>query len=321
VSREFGDADEPERDAFANLRLTRSFEVRAGLFKLPFGRDALTGGANIDFVYRSLAGRQLAPGRDLGVMAHGRLAGAHVAYQAGYFHRDGDNARTEETRGARDALAGRLVVTPLAGRDGALSTLQLGAAVVTSRLDDQLGLRGRTVFGEGVFFDRVFVNGRRLRRGIEAAWANGPVSLAWEHMMVSDQRTGMGAGGADLPSIAASSWYVAGTWVITGERKDGRVEPAHSVFLDGIGALELTARVERLAFDTTSLPSLPVAPPATGLAPNADRAITLGLGWYLNRHLKITGNAVFESVHDPIRSPAPQDGRFPTAVVQFQFAL
>jgi hypothetical protein len=45
------------------------------------------------------------------------------------------------------------------------------------------------------------------------------------------------------------------------------------------------------------------------------------LSWYLNRYLKITGNAVFESVTDPERSPAPQGGSFPTAVVQFQFVL
>jgi phosphate-selective porin OprO and OprP len=320
VSREFGDADEPERDAFANLRISRALELRAGQFKVPFGRDALIGGANLDFVYRSLAGRQLAPGRDLGVMAHGRVAGRHVTYQAGVFRKDGDNARTDQTRGGRNALAGRVVVTPLAGRNGPLAALQLGAAVVTSQLDDQLGLRGRTVFSEGVFFDRVFVNGRRVRRGVEAGWAHGPVSLSWEHMHVSDQRTGMGADGGNLPGISASGWYVAGTWVITGERKDGRVEPAHSVFVDGNGAFELTARVERLAF-APSTPAVAIAPPAIAITPNADRAITLGLGWYLNRQIKITGNAVFESVSDPHRSPEPQDGRLPTAVVQFQFAL
>ena len=85
VSREFGDAEEPERDLFANFRVSRGFELRGGQFKVPFGRDALTGGANLDFVYRSLLGRQLAPGRDLGVMAHGRVSGRRVTYQAGLF--------------------------------------------------------------------------------------------------------------------------------------------------------------------------------------------------------------------------------------------
>ena len=320
VSREFGDADEPERDAFANVRFNRAFELRAGQFKMPFGRDALLGGANLDFIFRSLPGRLIAPGRDLGVMAHGRLKSRRLTYQAGVFRGDGDNARTSQTRGGSHAVAGRLLVAPfVSSRNPALAAVQVGGAVVTSQLDDQLGLRGRTVFGEGVFFDRVFVDGRRLRRGLEASWAHGPVSLSWEYMKVSDQRLGMGASGEALPSIGASGWYVAGTWVLTGERKDGRVDPEHSVFRDGLGALEFVARVEKLSF----APGLMAAPDPLAVTPaaNADRVTTLGLSWYLNRYLKINGSAVFESIRDPERSPVAHDGRVPTAVIQLQAAL
>jgi len=320
VSREFGDADDPERDAFANVRFNRTFELRAGQFKMPFGRDALIGGANLDFIFRSLPGRLIAPGRDLGVMAHGRLKSRRLVYQAGVFRGDGDNARTSQTRGGRHAVAGRVLVAPfVSSRNPALAAFQVGGAVVTSQLDDQLGLRGRTVFGEGVFFDRVFVDGRRLRRGLEASWAHGPASLSWEYMRVSDQRLGMGTAGEALPSIFASGWYVAGTWVVTGERKDGRVDPEHSVFRDGFGALELVARVERLSF----APGLMTAPDPLAVAPaaNADRVTTLGLSWYLNRYLKINGSAVFESIRDPERSPVAHDGRVPTAVIQLQAAI
>jgi phosphate-selective porin OprO/OprP len=322
VSREFGDADEPERDAFANIRFARAFELRAGQFKVPFGHDALIGGANLDFVYRSLAGRQLAPGRDLGVMAHGRSKGRRFAYQAGLFRRDGDNARTSQTRGGRLALAGRVVVAPFAASaNRALSAVEVGGAVVTSDLDDSLGLRGRTVFGEGVFFDRVFVDGRRLRRGIEAAWAHGPASISGEYITVSDQRLGMGAAGEVLPSVTASGWYIAGAWVLTGERKDGRVDPEHDLFGDGYGALELVARIERLSFGAPSAPEAPASPLAVLPVPNADRAATVGLAWYLNRYLKVSASAVFESIADPSRSPRPGSGRVPTAVLQFQAAL
>jgi phosphate-selective porin len=255
-------------------------------------------------------------------MAHGRLMGRLLTYQAGVFRHDGDNARTSQTRGGQRAVAGRVVVAPFARGRQALTGLQVGAAVVTSGLDDQLGLRGRTVFDQGVFFDRVFVDGRRLRRGLEAAWARGPVSLTWEHMTVTDQRLGMAIDGSALPGVRATGWYLAGTWTITGERKDGRVDPRHSLFDGGRGAVELTARVERLSFggpagaDAISDPLAPIP------AANADRATTLGLAWYLNRFVKINGNAVFESVSDPQRSPAPDgEGRFPTAVVQFQIAL
>ncbi|HEV8396120.1 MAG TPA: porin [Vicinamibacterales bacterium] len=322
VSREFGDADEPERDAFANIRFNRAFELRAGQFKMPFGHDALIGGANLDFVYRSLAGRQLAPGRDMGVMAHGRLKSRRLAYQAGVFRRDGDNARTAQTRGGRNALAGRVLVMPfVSSPHPALAAVQVGGAIVTSELVDSLGLRGRTVFGEGVFFDRVFVNGRRMRRGVEASWAHGPASLYGEFMRVSDQRLEMGAAGDALPGVTASGWSIAGTWVLTGERKDGRVDPEHSFFGDGYGALELVARIEALSFGAATTPGAAVSPLAAPLAANADRAATVGLSWYLNRYLKVTGGAVFESIRDPERSPVPGNGRVPTAVVQFQAAL
>ena len=113
--------------------------------------------------------------------------------------RPASSAATATTRArrkraaARRAPAGSWSVAPFAASGHpALAPLQIGGALVTSRLDDQLGLRGRTVFGEGVFFDRVFVDGRRLRRGLEASWARGPASLSWEYMRVSDQRLGMG---------------------------------------------------------------------------------------------------------------------------------
>jgi phosphate-selective porin len=255
-------------------------------------------------------------------MAHGRLKGRRLTYQAGVFRRDGDNARTAQTRGGRRAVAGRIVVAPfLSSPNPALAAVQVGGALVTSGLDDALGLRGRTVFGEGVFFDRVFVNGRRLRRGLEASWAHGPASLYGEYMTVSDQRSEMGLTGDALPGITASGWYVAGTWVLTGERKDGRVDPEHSLFGDGRGALELIARVERLSFGAAASPAGNGSPLTVPPAANADRVATVGLAWYLNRYLKITGSAVFESIRDPERSPVAHDGRVPTAVVQLQAAL
>lgn len=323
-SREFGDPVEPERDAFVDLRIVRAVQVRAGRFKVPFGRDVLIGGANLDFVYRSLAGRRLAPGRDVGLAVHGRLFRRTTSYEVGYFGRDGDNARTPQTKGARDAVAARVIVAPFSSRDDSpLEALEIGGAVTASQLDGQLGLRGRTVFGEGEFFDRVFVNGLRLRRGLEVGWAIGPMSLAAEYIAVSDERAGMGLRGEALPPVRAAGWYLAGTWVLTGERKDGRVDPRRSLLTGGPGAIEVAARVERLAFyDVTHPGTVFENPRPEGLAGNAERVVTIGLTWYLHRYVKLQGNLVIEEVDDPQRSPAPRaNGRFPSGVVLLQFAL
>jgi len=322
-SHEFGDPVEPERDAFVNMRFSRRFELRAGRFKLPIGRDALASSANQDFVFRSLLGRQLSAGRDTGVAAHGRLSPS-VTYEAAFFAHDGDNARSRTTHGGRRAVAGRLEMQPYTARKGsALEQLELGVAVVHSELDDALALQGETVFGDGTFFDRVFVNGRRLRFGADAEWRRGPFGLTGEFARTSDTRHGMGLEGEDLPGIGATGWYVAGSWVLTGERKRARVEPRKSVLAGGLGAIEVAARLERLRFDDVVYPGGVVhGPRADDLIANREWVSTVGATWFLHTRVKVQGNLIFESIADPTRSPAPRNnGRLTSGVVNLQFVL
>jgi hypothetical protein len=257
-------------------------------------------------------------------MAHGRLFDRRATYQAGYFRRDGDNARTRETRGARDAIAARVVLSPFSSdKDAALAGFQIGVAAVRSGLTNQLGLQGRTVFREGVFFDRVFVNGVRLRRGLEFAWAAGPASVTGEYIAVADARRDMGLAGETLAPVRATGWYVAGTWALTGEKKRGRLDPRRSLGSGGAGAVELSGRIEKLAFGEVPSPGMAFDAAGVGsLLANAERVTTIGLAWYPIRYLKLQTDVVFEIIDDPQRSPAPRaSGRFPSAVFLFQFVL
>ena len=332
LTRELGDDFESSnglsqkgawRDAYVSGGLSKALNIQAGHFKLPFGYEELTGETDLDFVYRSLAARVLSPGRDVGIMTYGRLSDRRVEYQIGYFTRDGDNGRTSQTEGGRDAFASRVVLTPFASsRTNPIGNLRIGMAISTSQVDRRFGLRGRTVLGDGVFFDRTFVNGRRERIGAEASWATGPVSLSSEYIRDADQRKGMGFAGDDLPSVRAYAWYVAGTWALTGERKKGRLEPRHDLPGGGIGAIELVARLETLRFDNAEYPGADFGFPGSSLASNADRVTTVGLNWYLNHYVKIQGDLIMESIADPPRSPTPAtDGRFTSAVLRFQFRL
>ena len=140
-------------------------------------------------------------------------------------------------------------------------------------------------------------------------------------MRVSDQRAAMGLDGEALPDVTATGWYLAGTYVLTGEHKDGRVDPERTVFSGGKGAFELIGRVESLAFSPASAPDALASPLIVPPLANADRVVTGGLAWYLNRHFKVTGSAVFESLQDPERSPVPGSSRIRTVVVQFQAVL
>jgi phosphate-selective porin OprO/OprP len=314
ISRDLG-SDGVWRDVFVNVRQTKTFEVQAGRFKIPFGRETLTGSKNLDFVRRSLIATELGPSRDTGVMAHGRLFHRHLEYASGYFAGDGDNSRTSKTEGGGKTAAARLVFLPLSDSSGKASkaddALQLGFAVTTSSLTNVLGLRGRTVFSDGVFFDRGYVNGTRQRYGLEAAWARGPVSITSEYITVSDDRSGMGFSGEDLDPVHARGWYLSATWALTGEKKAGRLEPRRTVG-HGFGAVELAARIEQLRFGNAG------SNPST----NADRAMTTGLNWYLNYYVRVQSNLVIESIEDPQRSPAPSTaGRFIGAVFRVQFTL
>jgi phosphate-selective porin OprO/OprP len=316
-----GDAE--WKDVYVNVRPVRALEVQAGRFKMPFGREMLTGRSNLDFVYRSFAASTLSPSRDVGVMAHGQLRGGILEYATGYFARDGDNARTKQTRGARDTIAARLVLAPFASQPkNPLASLHLGAAATTSRLDNQLGLRGATVFEDGEFFDRVYVNGRRLRTGVDVFWRGGPASVSGEMVTVSDERKGMGLEQDDLDSVRATAWYVAGTWALTGEEKRGRLEPKRRFLQGGIGALELAARLEQFRFLDVSYPVSLQRSGALARSGNADLATTLGVNWYLNRFVKVQPNLVIETIRDPQRSPAPgTGGRFISGVIRCQFTL
>jgi phosphate-selective porin len=310
------------KDVYVSTRLTKAFAIDVGRFKLPFGREELTGETNLDFVHRSLAARVLSPGRDVGIMSHGRLFHRAVEYQVGYFTRDGENSRTSQTKGGRDAVAARFVVAPFANAQGRfVAPLEIGVAVERSHLDNRLGLRGRTVLGDGIFFDRVYVNGIRRRIGLDAGWESGPVALSGEYITVSEARTGMGFGGADLPSLEARAWYAAATWALTGERKHGRLEPARSLMQGGYGAFELAVRTEGLSFATAAGAGPLAGTPAASILPaNADHATTFGVNWYVNHYVKLESDVVTEWIADPQRSPSPATGgRFVSTVFLLQF--
>ena len=85
VEREFQDSDQPWRDVALNYRAHRRFEIQGGRFKVPFGLDQLTRITDFDYVFRSRVSETVAPGRDTGLMAHGRFFKRGLNYQVGVF--------------------------------------------------------------------------------------------------------------------------------------------------------------------------------------------------------------------------------------------
>ena len=116
---------------------------------------------------------------------------------------------------------------------------------------------------------------------------------------------------------------MAATYVLTGQPKAGvdRVRPAF--FGGSLGAIEAAARVDQLRLSSRETLSEPPFrnPRAVNLYPNDDLTWTLGRNWYLNRYLKLQGDAVRERFSDVERTLLPGETIFWSFVARFQFAM
>jgi len=314
VEYDFAEDNHPLRDAFLDVRIRRPLQVRAGKFKMPFSREALTGAMNLDFAFRSRAADQLAPGRDVGVMVHGRVLERRLSYQAGLFRRDGESAETSDLVRQRErgelsdsgrTAAGRATLD-LAAVNPALKAVSVGVAMTRGTVPQgRNSLRGRMALAGG-FFPAVDVGGTRQRLGLEVAWSRPGASAQAEFIRVRDDRRGQGLDDEDLPALAARGWYAAGTWR----------------FARGKGPLEVATRYEGLRFASAAEgDDLSRSPRAAFLVPNADRAWTVGVNWYLNPFLKLQGNAIRERIDDLARAPIPDRHIYWSSVLRLQFVL
>jgi phosphate-selective porin OprO/OprP len=301
--------------------------VRAGKFKIPFSLDENTSATNLDFVYRSRIASRLASGRDRGVAAHGTVG--VVQYHAGVFQNDGDNARpSQSTRvfGGRTSVA-RLILDPFRGSKSPLSDFHVGFAISRTTVPQGFpAVRARTVFGESFFDSDVWVKGRRQRTGLEARWRPGPFSLQTEYIRLTDERRGQAVDDGDLSPLLADGWYISGTFAVTGERKSDGLDNPRRPFQpffkgNGIGAVEVAARLERMRFGSKVTGELSKSPRAESVLGNSDVALTLGVNWYVNRWVKIQANLIRERIQDPSSGPLPGQPSFWSRVFRLQLAL
>jgi phosphate-selective porin len=106
-------ADLPLEDAYMQYDLTgeKDIMVRAGQYKVPFGRQELTSSGSQQFVDRSQVSNAYSHSRDLGVMVTGSPLDGKLEYSLGIFNGGGLNA----TRNDNDKYeyVGRVMFQPL----------------------------------------------------------------------------------------------------------------------------------------------------------------------------------------------------------------
>jgi phosphate-selective porin OprO/OprP len=91
------DTSNPLEDANVNYDFThgkKSFMLKAGQFKVPFGRQELTSSGSQQFVDRSAVSNTFARGRDIGLQAWGTPLGGKIDWRVGLFN---GNGRTQSS--------------------------------------------------------------------------------------------------------------------------------------------------------------------------------------------------------------------------------
>lgn len=97
-------------DAFVNVRAIPAVQVRAGQFKAPTGRSWMVSDRRTLFAERGEI-TELFPGRQMGVMVHGKAPKNKVEYGLGVFNGEGTNRLANVND--KFLYAGRVVVSPL----------------------------------------------------------------------------------------------------------------------------------------------------------------------------------------------------------------
>jgi phosphate-selective porin len=318
VDPAFDEGDEL-KDAWASLRLAKSFQVLGGYAKIPVSPEWTTSAAKTDFVERAAVVDALAPARDWGGILHGEIARV-VEYRAGVFEGDG---RGQDWRAGTTA-AGRLVVKAARWLDlgGSFSQGDVEADPAGPGLDPGArGLEGKSVTGFR-FFPAVFVNGRRLRWGADARVQTGPVALWGEFLEAREERHGQGPTLEDLPEVRGDGWSVSATWLVTGEKKTRTMRPDRSLF-GGPGAIELAVRYEELRFDDVENQGFESAGSrARNIRPAGYRAFTGGLSWWPSSFMRLMGDVVVERYDDALRAPEPgKEGDYVSLLGRIQVHL
>ncbi len=175
-------------DAELHYRVADELVLQAGQFKAPFSRELLTGAGDLDFIDRSRIVAALAPSRQIGAEARGKLAQGRVEYAAGAFNGNGIGSRTNDD----DRVMGvaRLGGWLLGAAPGSAARLELGGNLAYSE-DASVSLGS---FGTGFA-------GTRTVWGADLRYTSGLALLAVE---VVGARLEAAGGGTTRPY----GWHV-----------------------------------------------------------------------------------------------------------------
>lgn len=294
IAPEFGNGSVVLFDAYGDLKMNRFATIRGGKFKTPLGLEMLQNDTELTFIERALPS-DLVPNRDEGFQLFSDLGG-RVTYQVAVLNGANDGTSIDtDTNDGKDIVA-RVFATPFAGRDlPYLQGLGFGIGTSSGRQNGASLPSLKSVGGQASFFSFVSgatAAGRRYRFTPQLSYYAGPFGLLGEYVESSQTISGLVSNATVTREITNHAWQVAGSWVITGEKKSYKgVVPKRGIETSAHGAIpgawEIAARYSELNVDPTAFSSK--LADATKSA-EAARTWTLGLNWYLSRNARLSFN-------------------------------
>jgi phosphate-selective porin OprO/OprP len=287
-------------DAYVNFKFDKEFNIRVGRTKTPYTYEYYKiAEGDLIAPERSVFVGNLAPNRQIGVMAFGRLFSEQVEYAAGVFN--GPHRSFQDTNNFKNPFLYVNTKPFLYSGNDVLKNLNLGGSANYGREKDLLepnGLRTandetttNTINNVSPTFLRFNSNATEV--GETAFWAG---DMAWYYRSMT--ALAMYNGGYityNLPGksgirVPYSGWSAAVTYFVTGEEITTRkeVEPLRDFNwrdpLSHPGAVEVYGRAAYINAGSNVFSSGLVDPT---LWSNDATVYDLGCNWYLNRYVRI----------------------------------
>lgn len=290
IMPDFAPANVALLDAYAIYRPSPTVNLLVGKTKSPFDLERLVSQTELLFVELAYP-TTLEPNRDVGVQLFGTVADGRLDYAAAVLNSTADNGSSITNPDDRFEFAARLFAHPFAAaKDSPWRGLGLGVAYTQGRKRNSAPAVYRTNAQQSfsTWSANVRESGGHTRFSPQAYFYTGPFGLIGSYVSSAQDLVA----GANAATLRQTAWFLAASWVLTGEDATYRgVTPAKNFApgAGGWGAWEIALRHAVLAIDDDAFPLF--ANPLTSAREVA--STTLGLNWYLNRHVKAVLNYEF----------------------------
>lgn len=302
------------QEAWLMIKYFPNFRIKVGQFKVPFSLESQLSARWIDFVERSIGVTNLQPAEDLGVMVFGKPFKGMISYAIGVF-----NGRLRILPDNNDSfdLASRITFAPFKGsQDSILKLLFIGGSVTWGNSTETFSGTGyRTAGGSqfATYSAGTAHSDTRTRYAGELQWVYRSLDIKAEYVGAFFQNVSLGS---TQTNVYINSWYVSLRFLLTGEKlvRNKPIKPKHNLLESGgWGAWEVVARFEQFFIND--------APFTAGVITGTNHvdAISGGLNWWPNKHLRIMFTYVFSIFEDTISLGGVATKNEHILLVRFQY--